>query len=141
MRKNWLYNRFNAFLERHMPEGLFPRALIILVAPVVLLQTIMTGLIVERHFENVTRLLARSFARDVSMLIQLYEESDREPCQRHTATQTLDRGWHAAGTPARATVLPRRHAPDPGTHHRNRQALLDRQPQPAGHRRCARSGG
>lgn len=77
MRRNWLYDRFNAFLERHMPEGLFPRALIILVAPVVLLQTIMTGLIFDRHFENVTRLLARSFAREVSMLIQLYEESDR----------------------------------------------------------------
>ena len=53
------------------------RALIILVAPVVLLQTIMTGLILDRHFENVTRLLARSFARDVSLLVQLYEISDR----------------------------------------------------------------
>ena len=79
MARNWLNDRFNTFLERHMPEGLFPRALIILVAPVVLLQTIMTGLIFERHFENVTRLLARSFARDVSMLIQLYEDSDRSP--------------------------------------------------------------
>lgn len=77
MAKNWLYDRFNMFLERHMPEGLFPRALIILVAPVILLQTIMTGLILERHFENVTRLLARSFARDVGLLVQLYEESDR----------------------------------------------------------------
>lgn len=79
MAKNWVYNRFNAFLERHMPEGLFPRSLIILVAPVVLLQTIMTGLIFERHFENVTRLLARSFAREVSLLVELYEESDRGP--------------------------------------------------------------
>ena len=77
MAQNWLYNRFNAFLERYMPEGLFPRALIILVAPVVLLQTIMTGLILERHFENVTRLLARSYARDVAMLVQLYEGSDK----------------------------------------------------------------
>lgn len=79
MAKNWVYDRFNAFLERHMPEGLFPRSLIILVAPVVLLQTIMTGLILERHFENVTRLLARSFAREVSLLVDLYEESDRSP--------------------------------------------------------------
>jgi len=77
MARNWLYDRFNAFLERHMPEGLFPRALIILVAPVVLLQTIMTGLIFERHFENVTRLLARSFAREVSLLVELYEKSDQ----------------------------------------------------------------
>ena len=71
------YRRFNIFLERHMPEGLFHRALIILVAPMVLLQTIMTGLILDRHFENVTRLLARSLARDISALIQLYEESDK----------------------------------------------------------------
>lgn len=77
MAQNWLYNRFNAFLEHYMPEGLFPRALIILVAPVVLLQTIMTGLILERHFENVTRLLARSYARDIAMLVQLYEDSDK----------------------------------------------------------------
>jgi two-component system osmolarity sensor histidine kinase EnvZ len=79
MARNRFYTWFNAFLERRMPEGLFPRALIILVAPVVVLQTIMTGLIFERHFENVTRILARSFARDVSVLIQLYEESDRSP--------------------------------------------------------------
>jgi two-component system osmolarity sensor histidine kinase EnvZ len=82
MAQNWLYSRFNTFLERHMPEGLFPRALIILVAPVVLLQTIMTGLILERHFENVTKLLARSYARDVTLLVQLYEDSDKSPAAR-----------------------------------------------------------
>ncbi|MCA3559960.1 MAG: two-component sensor histidine kinase [Aestuariivirga sp.] len=82
MAQNWLYSRFNAFLERHMPEGLFPRALIILVAPVVLLQTIMTGLILERHFENVTRLLARSYARDVALLVQLYDGSDKSAAAR-----------------------------------------------------------
>ena len=86
MAQNWLYSRFNTFLERHMPEGLFPRALIILVAPVVLLQTIMTGLILERHFENVTRLLARSYARDVALLVQLYEESDKSPAASASPT-------------------------------------------------------
>ncbi|MFM8747039.1 MAG: ATP-binding protein [Aestuariivirga sp.] len=85
MPRNRLYDCFNAFLERHMPEGLFPRALIILVAPVVLLQTIMTGLIFDRHFENVSKLLARSFARDVSLLVQLYEESGGGPA----ATQRI----------------------------------------------------
>ena len=69
MAQSRLYRQFNLFLEKHMPEGLFARALIILVAPMVLLQTIMTGLILDRHFENVTRLLARSFARDISVLI------------------------------------------------------------------------
>lgn len=76
-------SRFNAFLEKHLPEGLFARALIILVAPMVLLQTIMTGLILDRHFENVTRVLARSFARDVALLVQLYEESDKSDAAEH----------------------------------------------------------
>lgn len=77
MQHSRFYRRFNLFLERHLPEGLFPRALIILVAPMVLLQTIMTGLILDRHSDNVTRILARSFARDISLLVQLYEESDK----------------------------------------------------------------
>lgn len=72
-----LYSRFSRFLERHLPSGLFPRALIILVAPIVLLQTIMTGLILDRHWDNVTRVLARSVARDIGLLIQLYDESDK----------------------------------------------------------------
>ena len=74
-----LYRRINIFLERHMPAGLFARALIILVAPMVLLQTIMTAVILDRHFEEVTRLLARSFARDVALLSRLYTESDKSP--------------------------------------------------------------
>ncbi len=93
MPQSWLYKRFNQFLERHLPEGLFARSLIILVAPVVLLQTIMTGLILDRHFEEVTRRLARSFARDVGLLIQIYEDSDKSAAavQRieHMANKTL----------------------------------------------------
>ena len=44
----------------------------------VLLQTIMTGLILGRHSDNVTRILARSFARDISLLVELYEESAKD---------------------------------------------------------------
>ena len=62
----------------------------------VLLQTIMTGLILDRHFEEVTRLLARSFARDVGLLIQIYEDSDRSAgsVQRieHMANEVLALG-------------------------------------------------
>ena len=71
------YAAFNRFLERHLPSGLLPRALIILVAPMVLLQTIMTGLILERQWDNVTRVLARSVARDIGLLIELYDDSDK----------------------------------------------------------------
>lgn len=76
MARSPLYH-LNRFLERHLPEGLFQRALIILVAPMVLLQTIMTGLILDRHWDNVTKSLSRSVAREVGLLVELYAESDR----------------------------------------------------------------
>ncbi|MCB1378900.1 MAG: two-component sensor histidine kinase [Alphaproteobacteria bacterium] len=72
-----IYYRFSRFLERHLPSGLFPRALIILAAPMVLMQTIMTGLILDRHWDNVTKVLSRSVARDIGLLVQLYDESDK----------------------------------------------------------------
>ena len=74
-----IYAKFNAILERYFPSGLYQRALIILVAPVVVLQSIMTGVILDRHWDNVTRVLARSLARDVGLLIDMYQDSDRSP--------------------------------------------------------------
>jgi two-component system osmolarity sensor histidine kinase EnvZ len=65
------YYRFNRFLERWMPAGLYKRSLIILILPMVLLQTIMAGIILERHWDNVSRVLARSLAREISLLVEL----------------------------------------------------------------------
>ena len=76
------YGEFNNFLERHFPSGLYQRALIILVAPMVVLQSIMTGVILDRHWDNVTRVLARALARDVGLLIDMYQNSDQGPAAR-----------------------------------------------------------
>jgi two-component system, OmpR family, osmolarity sensor histidine kinase EnvZ len=113
----------------------------------ILLQTIMTGLILERHFENVTRLLARSFARDVSLLIDLYEESDKKRLRRSSGSRAWrTTGWKlkpydpdrhdAAGARAGAAVLARH-----PTAHREfnvetgKPFWIDRQSEP-GIRRC-----
>ena len=101
-----LYKRFNIFLEAHMPEGLFARALIIIVAPMILLQTIMTGLILDRHWENVTKVLARSFARDVSLLVQLYEESDKGDAEITRIEQMANKRLVLGLTIQRDTELP-----------------------------------
>lgn len=74
-----LYWRFNRFLERYLPAGLYQRSLIIVVAPIVLLQSIMVGIILDRHWDNVTRVLARSLARDISLVIELYGKTERTP--------------------------------------------------------------
>lgn len=71
--------RFDRLLERFFPDRLFARALIIVIAPIVLLQLIMGYVFIERHYEEVTRSLSRSYVREVAMLIDLYRESDRSP--------------------------------------------------------------
>lgn len=72
-----LYFRFNRFLERHMPRGLYYRSLIIVIAPIVLLQTIMAGIILDRHWDNVTRVLGKSLAREIGLLTDIYDKSDK----------------------------------------------------------------
>lgn len=68
--------RFNRFLERHLPEGLYPRSLIIIITPMVLLQSIMAFIFMERHWDQVTKRLSRSVASEIAFLIQNYEETD-----------------------------------------------------------------
>src|SRR5829696_8684847 len=84
----------NRFLERHLPDRLYPRSLIIVVAPMVILQAIMAFIIMERHWDNVTKTLAKSLAREITLVTALYEGSPKTPeaiaALIATANETLD---------------------------------------------------
>lgn len=58
-------------LKRILPRGLFGRSLIIIVAPVVILQAIVTYVFFERHYDIVTSRMARNVASDVAYLLTL----------------------------------------------------------------------
>jgi two-component system osmolarity sensor histidine kinase EnvZ len=60
-----------AFGDR-MPKGLYARALIIIIAPMVLLQSVLTFVFLERHWQTVTRRLSTVTVQNISMLIDLY---------------------------------------------------------------------
>ena len=66
-----LKRAFNSFLERVMPTGLYPRSLIIIIAPVILLQGAVAFLFMERHYELVTKRLATAVGQDIAALIEL----------------------------------------------------------------------
>jgi two-component system osmolarity sensor histidine kinase EnvZ len=68
-------------IKKFLPRGLFWRSLIIIVAPVVLLQAIVTYVFFERHYDIVTRHLARGVAGDVAFLTTL-EESEVTPVEK-----------------------------------------------------------
>jgi len=65
-------------LKRFLPRGLFGRSLIIIVAPIVLLQAIIAYVFFERDLETTTRRLARDVAADMAMLVAL-EDNDSSP--------------------------------------------------------------
>lgn len=56
-----------------MPTGLFGRSLIIIVAPMIILQTVMTFVFMERHWQSVTRRLSTAVVRDISALVDIIE--------------------------------------------------------------------
>ncbi|HEY4124846.1 MAG TPA: hypothetical protein VGM36_09545, partial [Rhizomicrobium sp.] len=62
-------------LKRLLPRGLFWRSLIIIVAPVVLLQGLMSYFFFERHLEITTERMAADVAADVAFLINLEDTS------------------------------------------------------------------
>jgi two-component system osmolarity sensor histidine kinase EnvZ len=57
-----------------MPKGLYARALIIIIAPMVLLQSVVTFVFLERHWQTVTHRLSTGTVQNISMLIDMYEE-------------------------------------------------------------------
>lgn len=71
------YHYFNRWLERNAPAGLYRRAMLILIAPVLLLQGLMAGFILDQHWDNVTKILGRSLSREIGLLVELYEKSDK----------------------------------------------------------------
>jgi two-component system, OmpR family, osmolarity sensor histidine kinase EnvZ len=56
-----------------LPKGLYARALLIIIAPIVLLQSVLVFVFMERHHEFVTRRLATATVQDIAMLAELYE--------------------------------------------------------------------
>ena len=62
-------------LKRVMPAGLYWRSLIIIVAPMVLLQVVVTYVFLERHWQLVTERLSAKTVAEIAMLIEEYEES------------------------------------------------------------------
>lgn len=58
-------------VKRILPRGLFGRALIIIIAPLVLLQAIVAYVFFERDLESTTRRLARDVAADINLLVAL----------------------------------------------------------------------
>lgn len=73
---DWLHSAWLAALRAMSevaPKGLYARALIIIIAPIVLLESVVAFTFMERHWNQVTRRLSEATARDMSAIVDLYE--------------------------------------------------------------------
>lgn len=64
------------WLKRYMPRGLYGRAALILLLPVVALQLVVSVVFVQRHFEGVTEQMSREIARQINATLDPKREQD-----------------------------------------------------------------
>ncbi|MBV9751516.1 MAG: HAMP domain-containing protein [Hyphomicrobiales bacterium] len=64
---------FSGVLSSIMPKGLYVRALVIVIAPMVLLQSILAYVFMERHWQAVTERLSAALSQDIAALVDLDE--------------------------------------------------------------------
>lgn len=79
------------WLKRKLPNGLFGRAALILILPVVTLQLVVSIVFLQRHFEGATRQLTVSMAYDVAYIAALAEAAPDPPAALAAIATAADR--------------------------------------------------
>src|ERR671918_3082911 len=64
--------RMNNAFKSWMPTGLYARALLIMIVPMVILQSVVAFVFMERHWNTVTRRLSAAVVQDIAALIEVY---------------------------------------------------------------------
>src|SRR5882757_10889253 len=67
------WNRFWRLIALYMPKRLYARSLIIVIAPMILLQSVVAFVFMERHWATVTQRLSQATVRDIAAIIDMIE--------------------------------------------------------------------
>jgi two-component system osmolarity sensor histidine kinase EnvZ len=88
-----VWDRFGRWFKGLMPSGLYARSLLIIIVPMVILQSVVAFVFMERHWNAVTRRLSAAVTQDIAALIDIYkaypQDADRTQLRR-IAMQRLD---------------------------------------------------
>ncbi len=80
------WRRIARWLNSVMPKGLYARALLIIIVPMVILQSVVAFVFMERHWNVVTQRLSASVVQDIAALIDIYrgypQDADRALIRR-----------------------------------------------------------
>ena len=67
------WHRYWRFVSRYMPKRLYARSLIIIITPMILLQSVVAFVFMERHWQTVTQRLSEAVVRDIAAIIDMTE--------------------------------------------------------------------
>ena len=67
------WKRLARWLRRQLPTGLYARSLLIIIIPMVLLQSVVAFVFMERHWQLVTQRLSAAVTRDIAGVIDLIQ--------------------------------------------------------------------
>ncbi|PUB19276.1 ATP-binding protein [Yoonia sediminilitoris] len=65
-----------SWMKNYLPRGIYGRAALILILPVLLLQLLVSVVFIQRHFDGVTRLMTRAVSIDLQFLIDSVNEAE-----------------------------------------------------------------
>ena len=65
--------QWSSRLTLTLPRGLYARSLIIIIAPMVLLQSVIAFVFIERHWQTVTQRLSTAVTRDIAAIIDIID--------------------------------------------------------------------
>jgi two-component system osmolarity sensor histidine kinase EnvZ len=72
-RVSYGWDRLARWINNFMPKGLYARALLIIIAPMVILQSVIAFVFMERHWNLVTQRLSAGVVADIAALIDVYK--------------------------------------------------------------------
>lgn len=89
------------WLKRYMPRGLFGRATLILLLPVITLLLVVSVVFIQRHFDDVTQQMVKTAAREIRLVLDepanspVYDmlEIERRQVAPADVPDTYARGW------------------------------------------------
>ena len=75
------WTRFTRLVKSVMPKGLYARSLLIIIAPMVILQSVVAFVFMERHWSLVTQNLSAAVVQDIAALIEIHKSQPQDPEQ------------------------------------------------------------
>ena len=134
-----LFDRFGNSFRYVMPKGLYARALLIIIVPMVILQSVIAFVFMERHWNSVTQRLSAAVVQDIAGLIDVYTtlKADQAPdpayCTRALRPDgRLPAGRGDAAGRTEAVLLAARLFAVGGDQQARPAAVLDRHRRPLG---------